>query len=256
MEPILTLMGGVAAAVIGAVVAVAIEMWRRTRKTLGFEVLSRGLIIPFESQPGDDLEIRVKAELVGRTDAAEPFVPAGRVYGFRVRLKNSGNVPIESQEIFITLDPEAKMLSLEVEEAPLELQDRIHCERQHGDPFTGRCTVPFLNPGQDFIVSLQSVDNSVPACAVYAPGAGLRVHDTALTELVTFGLLLLASLGGYALMTAGTAFAFTESLHRPWAIAMAVAGGTMFLLSSFPLVILSRAAGRRARRSWTGPSSF
>lgn len=246
MEPILPFLGGVAAAAIGAVVAVGIEIWRRTRKTLGYQVLTRGLIIPFESQPGEDLEVRVRAALVGRTDAPESFVPAGKVHGFRVRLKNTGNVSIESQEIFITLDPEAKMLSLEVEEAPLELQDRIDCERQHGNRFTGRCVVPFLNPGQDFIVSLQSVDNEIPACLVYAPGAGLRVHDMEFGDVLIMGLLVVASMVGFSLTGAGAALMSAEAVSQEGAIAFAAVGGAILSLSY--AVLMARQFARRRIR--------
>ncbi len=246
MEPILPFLGGVAAAALGAVVAVGIEIWRRTRKTLGYQVLTRGLIIPFESQPGEDLEVRVRAALVGRTDAPESFVPAGKVHGFRVRLKNTGNVSIESQEIFITLDPEAKMLSLEVEEAPLELQDRIDCERQHGNRFTGRCVVPFLNQGQDFVVSLQSVENSTPACLVYAPGAGLRVHDMEFGDVLTGGLLAVAAMVGLGVMIAGTALLSSEAISQEAAIPFVAAGGAVISLS-YVVVMVRQFARRRIR---------
>jgi hypothetical protein len=170
-------------------------------------------------------------------------VPAGKVYGFRVRLKNTGNVPIESQEVFIALDPDAKMLSLEVEEAPLELWGRIVTERQHGERSVGRCVLPFLNPGQNLILSAQSVDNEAPGCLVYAPGAGLRVHDMELTALLLTTGLFLASLGGYALASLGLGLLSIGQLHWAWAAVMVAAGAATFLPSSVAATRLLR--GRR-----------
>jgi len=255
MEAILAFGGGVAAAVIGAVVAVGIEMWRRTRKVLGWEELSANVIIPFESRPGEDLEVRVRSSLVQEEGERDDFVPVGRVYGFRVRLKNVGNVPIESQEVFLTLDDSAKMLSLEVEQGPVELWGRIATERQHQNRFTGRCVLPFLNPGQELILSAQSVDNQVPACFVYAPGVGLSVRDMESGRLLATAAGMLLLLTSVAAFTAGVAI-WGELDSRVPSIALFATAGCLLPLSVFMLAawgeglraLLPPTQGLRAKR--------
>jgi len=257
MEVILAFVGGVAAALIAAVVAVGIEMWRRTRKVLGWEELSANLIIPFESEPGGDLEVRVRSSLVQEPGGDDDFVPAGRVYGFRVRLKNLGNVPIESQEVFLVLDDSAKMLSLEVEQGPVELWGKIATERQHQNRFMGRCVLPFLNPGQDLILSAQSVDNHFPACFVFAPGVGLTVRDMESSRL------LASMAAGLGIMTSLLAFAagviVWDGVDGAAGIALVLASGTLLLLSSFVLAVWGEGlrslvpytrGQREKRRSW------
>jgi hypothetical protein len=239
----MTLIGGVVAALIGAVAAISIEAWRRKRKILGFEILSAGLIIPFESQAGDDLEVRVRSTLVQDAVEAEEFVPAGKVYGFRVRLKNVGNVPIESQDVFVMLDGGAKMLSLEVEEGPVELWGRIVTDRQHGNRFTGQCLLPFLNPGQDIILSVQSVDNEVPACLVYAPGAGLVLRDLEAWSLAVRAALLVPAVVGWGLVAAGV----LADLPNAARILMTSVGAVMMLPPLSIGLVLSFGRRRRER---------
>ena len=236
MEAILAFVGGVAAALIGAVVAVGIEIWRRRRRVLGWEMLSANVIIPFESRPGGDLEVRVRSSLVEDDDGDE-FVPAGKVYGFRVCLKNVGNVPIEAQEVFLSLDPAAKMLSLEVEEAPLELLGRIETQRQHENRFTGRCVLPFLNPGQELTLSAQSVDNELRGCIVYAPGAGLTLRDIDFGR----GLATLAAFLGILASILGVNVSAVLAIAGPWgfipAIAIAATAASVFVLSILVLIV-------------------
>lgn len=192
---------------IGAFLTLLGSYWlfvlQRKRKRLGYEVLSANLVIPFESKPGDSLRVVVKREVVA--DDAElieqEFITVGKVYGFRVMLRNTGNETIQNQAVLIQLDDNAKIVATEVEHAPVGMTG-IVTERDQVKPYVAKCYFPFMNEGDDFIVSIQSVRNESTECNVSAPAPGLQVHDLAVKHRRRDKLAMSSTLAGTGLMWA------------------------------------------------------
>jgi hypothetical protein len=179
------IVGAIIGAVIAGLLGAAAVYWgfvlRRERKELGYEVLSANVLIPGPPEATPDIGIIVRNRLIDKEHATpEAFSPVERVLGFRVRIKNSGNMPLQSQVVTLELGSGAITLSGSVEKQPDLGAEVIAVEPQFQEPRRTRFTVPFLNPGHEIVVSLQSIGNSSDmTCAVSAGAPGLHTYDLA-----------------------------------------------------------------------------
>src|SRR3990172_1403166 len=110
-------LGGAFLTIVGAVLIVRLQQERRR---LGYEVLTAEVIVP-ELRPNSGIRIVANKALMdpgSMTAEREEFIPVKKLFGFRVRLQNTGNAALESQRVVITLDNEAKVISAEVESSP------------------------------------------------------------------------------------------------------------------------------------------
>ena len=164
METVIGLASGLAGGVLLTLVGTyLLSKAQHRRLELGYEVLSSHTIIPRLSKLATpDIRVMVRTELLDPHAAANSPLQAGEEYtvvddivsAVRVLLKNTGNQPLEQQLVTIDLAEPAITLSASIERQPDLGPHNVAVEPQFDAPHRTRLTVPFLNPGQELIVSL------------------------------------------------------------------------------------------------------
>lgn len=164
--------------------------WTRGRKRLGYEVKFAGPIVTFEPQAGDPIQIAVRNNVLGevkqKTDtllgvtsddsSVVGYSVVGKVYGFRIGLRNCGNAVIEDQEVSVELDDSAKVVQIEPEINVPSLKGRLTaCVGVGSD--SARFRLSFLNEKEEIVVGVRSVENSSNSCEVFAAAPGLECYD-------------------------------------------------------------------------------
>jgi len=176
-----TIVGLVGGAVLAALVTLAgtYYFWvlQRSRKELGYEVLSANVIIPKLQKPTPDIQVMARSSLLRDDGGEADYVPVDEVFGFRIRVRNTGNVPVENQDVAFIMDYHARVISVEMEEYPELTAPSAKISLQDPYPSSARATIPYLNPGKDLIFSLQSVNNYLANCFVEASAPGLECYD-------------------------------------------------------------------------------
>jgi hypothetical protein len=202
--------GGAVLTILGAL---TIAFLQGQRKRLGYEVLTAGVVIP-ELSPSTGIRVTVERSLVD-PDASPgtEYLPVNKLYGFRVNIQNTGNVVLTGQRVSISLDSVAKIISVEIEHAP-DLGGREIARSIDGkDRNICYATLPFLNPRQSVIVSVQSVDNAEDTCTISAGAEGLLSHDMAAEKRFFSNFLASAAV----LLLLGTlAVTLASRFHSQW----------------------------------------
>jgi len=212
----------------------------RERRAVGYEILTAGVIIPKRTEPNPAAAIVVRrSALEGRTWApGEPDepVPVEEVYGFRVRLRNCGNVVLHNQAVRLSFDESAKVILTNMESAPEMGDERVEIAvEQEGRSVVA--TFPYLNPSATAVVSVQTVYNAGPSCHVVAAGPGLYSFDMDLRRniilLAVFALVtaVLVTSGG-VLMGLGFAAepnSTAEGLKDPGVLLVVFSAMTLFM---------------------------
>jgi hypothetical protein len=177
---------------------------------LGYEILSANVIIPKLRRSNPDVRIAVRRGAIELAigHGAEEFVDIDELYGFRVRLRNRGNTVLENQPVAFRFDERARVILAELESGP-EYHGRTTEVRVADSKTEATVTLPYLNPGQSAVMSIQTVLNPDLSCKVVAAAPGLSVFDMgrlrrALIAVVTGGLAALT------MATVGTTLALAE----------------------------------------------
>jgi hypothetical protein len=197
METAVGIIGGAA---IGAILTLAGTYWlwvlQRHRKQLGYEVVSAHVVIPKLEKPTPDIKVMVRESLLNQDGSADEFVAVDEICGFRIRVRNTGNQVVEDQLVTFSMDKRAKVISVEAEEYP-DLGGRsVVSGVSHPTSNVATARIPFLNPAQEILFSLQSVDNECMECGVTAGAPGLTYFDMERRRIVwTACLTLVATMG-------------------------------------------------------------
>ena len=149
---------------------------QRKRTELGFQVLSANVLIPGPPEETPDIKLLVRSKLID-PGISEEFSEVAEVLGFRVLLKNTGTEPLEKQSVTIDLEEPAVTLSANIERKPDFGEQSVEIQTQWGAPHRTRLLVPFLNPKEEVVLSLQSINNEGKTCAVSAGAPGLIYYD-------------------------------------------------------------------------------
>lgn len=209
----------------GALITLAGSYWlfvlQRKNERLSFEVLTRDVIIPVEFRPGDSLQVFVRSdvlpeeyELPKEEESLAGYVPAGRVFGFRIRFKNRTEEPLDRHRILIELDPEACIVSVEIEEEPKgTLPSDIQVGRDPAVPNLAWCDLGFLNATDEAIISIQSLRNETAACDIYAHEKGLSLEN--LNARALRRTILLAALATLGFLSFGISYAIGAVVYGP-----------------------------------------
>ena len=234
----------VAGLVAGVLVALAGQRYifglSRERRAVGYDILTAGVIIPKRTEPNPAAAIVVRrSALEGRAWApGEPDepVPVEEVYGFRIRLRNCGNVVLHNQAVRLSFDESAKVILTNLESAPEMGDERVEIAVVE----EGRSVVmtfPYLNPKATAVVSVQTVYNTGSSCHVVAAGPGLYSFDMVLRHLIILvaafavAAAALAITGGVltAIGATATPNSRTAGLNDP--------GVTLLVVSALPAVM-------------------
>lgn len=218
---------------------------QRSRRELGYEILSANVIIPKLPKKTPDIQVMVKSSLLsGHAEGMMEYKPVEEILGFRVRIRNTGNQVLENQQVRFTMDEKARIISIEPEETP-DLGGRaIHCTAQDSTSNVALAELPFLNPGQQVIFSLQSVDNAGTSCSVSAGAPGLRYFDMqARRHVVSF------TVSGLVLVVLATPAGILKLLDlsgQAWVSdsdALDIYIGFAIILGFLPMMIFLRTVG-------------
>lgn len=211
--------GGVVLTILGAILTVRLQ---RQRCELGYEILSANVIIPKLTEPNPAAAVVVRrSALEGRPwgpDEPDEPVPVEEVYGFRVRLRNCGNVVLHDQAVRVTFDQSTKVILANMESAP-ELGDERIDIAVTDEGRSVVATFPYLNPRATAIVSVQTVYNSTRFCRVVAAAPGLGSFDMARRRTVAAfavptGLTTLLLGSGGAALGLGVAGVASERVNE------------------------------------------
>jgi len=167
-------------AVIGSVLTAAFGyfLWHQqvSRKQLGWRILSASVIIPRLSNPIPNIHIAVRPQLLGRT--GNDLIPIDEdILGFRIRLRNTGNQIIEDQRVTFTMSEGARVISIEPESQPDLGGRQIQTFVQDPTPNVAATRLPYLNPSQEVIFSIQCLGELKTKCSVSAGAPGLTLQD-------------------------------------------------------------------------------
>jgi hypothetical protein len=175
MESAVSAIGG---AIIGALLAFAgaYYLWflQRERLELSYNILAASIIIPKLPQ-NPNIMVSVRESLIKEGGDDAILAPVDEVIGFRVSIKNTGNRVVEDQLVTFSLSDESKVISVEPERLP-DLGD-ARVEGKVENPGSNVCAVviPFVNPGEEMIFSIQSVGGKTTDCRVSAAAPGLKL---------------------------------------------------------------------------------
>jgi len=268
---IVSFVAGVLLTVLGAVLVVRFQ---RDRLKLGYRVLRAAPIIPFETSPGDKLRVVVKASSGGNRDGQasdqdSDYVDAGRVYGFDVLVRNTGNAMIrgdqgsEGLDVLIELCEPAVILSAMAGSPALRPEEVLVEEHYLSKSNVAKCWLKYLNPGEEATISVQSIGNACGSIRVTARSPGLGpVYDLEATETRLSSIIALAFAvpGGLALLAGGSwstleygwvSSDLTADMPRGAVILALESAGTALLVAgmAFNAFTVWRS---RVRRRWTG----
>lgn len=210
---------GIALTVLGAILVVRFQ---RQRRELGYEILSANVVIPklTQANPAATVMVRRSALEGRRLDPAESdeLVAVEEILGFRVGVRNCGNVVLHSQPVRLTFDGSAKVILANMETAPELGDERVEIGvAEEGNSVLA--TFPFLNPRATAIVSVQTVYNRTRSCQVVAAGPDLRSFDMArqrkmVTVVATAAWLLCFLMCGGLLLGLGWARVVPDDAAR------------------------------------------
>jgi hypothetical protein len=137
--------------------------------------------------------------------------PVDSAYGYRVRVWNSGDVPLANLPIqfyFSTDSPGFKILSVRHDTIPQQEFGKV--DEQGGDKLSKRFVYELLNPKDEDTVTL--VTNQQVPPTVYAKASGLRLDHTVAVEAkgyweyATFSLALLSVVSSFLTILLKPAF--------------------------------------------------
>jgi hypothetical protein len=188
-----TVFGIVAGTVLGIILTVIGTRYlfslQRRRLELGWEVLSSTLIVTSPETP--DIKVVVSPRLFNSNRQARYVVKGSGGQGeegwtaiqefrsYLIRVQNAGNQVIRSQMVNFVLEREARVVSLAVESQPQLGGQTIATELQTPWPNAATAIIPFLNPRNDVVFSLQAVNATTPECEVMAGAPGLLFFNLA-----------------------------------------------------------------------------
>jgi len=212
---IATASGIVASALLTFMGSYWLFVFQRKKEQLAFEILTRAVVVPVEFEPGDALQVTVRSDVMTpRAESREPdaeaeYVPAGKVYGFRVVFRNPGRDPIGTHTVYVELDQEARIASIEPESMPKGAEPPDIVTGRHEDrPNVGYCTFTFLNGGEGMVLNILSVRNATPYCKPYAREKGLILQDlggrAARLMAASYGVAVVGALGLVGALVGGT----------------------------------------------------
>jgi len=196
METIVGLIGGFVLAIPLTVAgSYYLFVLQRARKELGWEVISS---TPIVTRPTGrpDIQVIVSPRLLGEAEKDDNSGWSGiqEFRAFRVRARNTGNQVLESLSIRFALEEGARAVSLEPEVEPLFGEQAIRPELQTPDVRSARAMVPFLNPREEVIFSLQAINSPTGRCEVSVGAPGLVFYNLYEHRLLREALLWLAGL--------------------------------------------------------------
>lgn len=202
MEMAIVFVAGVVLTLLGTYV---LYRWQRTSRRLGYQILSAERLTRFEPKPGDPLQVMVRRDLIdGPYSAEKEYIPIGSVWTFRVLLRNSGNTPIENQPILVQLDSKAKVIRCDADPSDVTSTRAVVLDVPEEHRNVARIALPYLNPGEELTVGIQSVDNATGDCRIVAAGPGLESYDmrkrVERLDYILFGSGLLLVVGGGVLL--------------------------------------------------------
>lgn len=184
----------------------------RQRRQLGYAILGAHPIIPKLGLLNPTVRLMVKQSVLDRGyDDPEntDFVDVDELYGFWIRIMNCGNTELVEQPVSFQFSPQAKIILANLEMSP-EFGDAL--PGIHIDNSRARVTVtlPFLNPGDGAIISIQTVYSEDLCCQVVAAGPGLRTFDVVRREdtlvmAYVAGMLAFLAVSGGILLGLGLA---------------------------------------------------
>jgi len=267
MMALLAFLGGA----VGPLALLLYQHLNRRRLRLGYELLSAAPLVPFETKAGDPLRVMVKKELLLadlRQSGEDDYQDAGKVYGFRVLLRNTGTETIKGDnhapgvDIIFGLDASANVLAIDVEAPALSPDDFAKEEHYQGMPNIARLWLKYLNKGRDVIVSIQSVRNADLTCNVDARAPDLapaydmeEAHQRSswITLAILFCIGAIPLLVGVAWGISLYGVLMTEAekaadAPRSTAIAALQLAGVVWLVASAVVASLIAAIQTRARR--------
>ena len=166
-------------ALIGAIIAAVAAriLWRvqRQRKTIEYEVQAMSLL---RFVPGAERVISVTVDdfaLSGDEPDKGSFTAIDSAYAFRVTLFNTGNQTIENPVIEVSLDSRARIVEQWTEPAP-RLGFTVPAKRCKSRPNVAHLIPQYLNPSEQLMIGLTSIENLGRECEVQAFGAGIQLR--------------------------------------------------------------------------------
>jgi len=264
--------GGVVLSVAGAVLVVRFQ---RQRLRIGYRMLSAGPIVPFETKPGDPLRVVVRRDAVPATvgevltEEQREYSDAGRVYGFRIVLRNTGGETIRGDEkspgldALFELDESATILSITVESPALRPDDVLTDKGYQSRANLGRCWLSYLNKREEATISIQSVGNRDNSCRVTARApalepaydmvaAGMRTTDVISAAFAAVGIVAFGVGNGWGISEYGVLASAEEwgaDMPRGGIIMALQAMGVAMALSGAYGLALMRVLRRRRERT-------
>jgi hypothetical protein len=110
----------------------------------------------------------------GKRSGRWRFVPIRSAYVFEVTLRNIGSEVIPTVTVEISLHGSATIVQWGTRPAAGPGYDVVRLGVD-SEPHVVRAMVPFINPGERFLVGILSVENRSTACQVRVVGRGVRV---------------------------------------------------------------------------------
>lgn len=161
----------------------------RQKRRLGYQVVSANVIIPKLPKENPDVRVMVAESVLTPGGDPTTFADVEEIYGFRVRIRNSGNVELTDQVATFQFPRATKIILADFETAPEfgAVQPQFEIDNE-----AARMSIrfPFLNPKDEALISIQSVRNPNLACKVGAVGPGLETFDMAERSRKTWRLIL------------------------------------------------------------------
>jgi hypothetical protein len=238
----MAILAAVVAALIAALVAYSLYLLQRPRLQLGWEILSASVIIPRLRNPMPNISVAVKANLLGHE--GEALTPVDEdILGFRIRIKNTGNQLISKQTVTFFMGDGAKVLSIEPETQPDLGGQQISTGVQDPTPNVATAVLPYLNPGQQVIFSLQCLGDRKTKCQVSAGAPGLVLQDMfrwqgirTMSVMLAIALLIIIPPSIVRLLVeTGTISEDAKDSISTWLLVSGVIGGVLAVVSPINL---------------------
>jgi hypothetical protein len=189
-EIIAALLGALASAVIGFLLAILLDYLRRRRKVVEWEYNAISLLVKNGKKRTEDMQLAINKYLITKVEADKndrEYVD--NAYVFIVNIQNSGNDIVDDITAEIQLDNLAKIVKCDTQPRSLadyELDPRISENKLD-------IKIPYLNPkGNRSEVSLEiiSIGNGTEDCTVNLFGKGIEERQRRLNVRPrTFGLM-------------------------------------------------------------------
>jgi hypothetical protein len=257
-----------AAAILGAVIGSFITLAggfalyflvQRQRKQLGWRVLSASVIIPKLRNPMPNITIAAKPALLGKE--GEELIPIEEeILGYRIQIRNTGNQVIDEQSVTFTMTERPQVLSIEPESLPDFGGRDIKTTVQDPTPNVAVTVLPYLNPRQEVVFSIQCLGDRKAKCRVSAGAPGLVLQDIVWARrlLLLYAaaavcslLLLAAGIARLLIETGDIARSETTRIDNYLIVAGVIAGTLLAvgLLNLFSGRVESPEAAEKARQA-------